>query len=334
VLLLVAGALFLVTSIDLVTRQERLVHLFIFRYFDRPWPYLAPFKVDYSGWLLAFAVAFAAGLALCLWPRLRRAGVAALCATGVAFALFGVDVLLIGASPHWGQRKLFEAYYKGREIHGVDLIYYGGKRLHDDWSPPRDLEVRSVIPDTLRVGDPMTVHWELRNANEGVQEHGDLHGQVATVDEAGDRFTISIPERERAEISALAERNRGATDDKRRFVAVKADRMIAWQLFWRGENFYSGGEIWNPRIKDMQTAFKDTDNTAFLAYLRERMNQGRKFWIATEIGRVANLKTVLPTKTAQDTMTVPSETSNKFGVVKFTLDEGPSPGTTIEERPQ
>jgi hypothetical protein len=115
---------------------------------------------------------------------------------------------------------------------------------------------------------------------------------------------------------------------------VKADRMIAWQLFWRGENFYSGGEIWNPRIKDMQTAFKDTDNTAFLAYLRERMNQGRKFWIATEIGRVANLKTVLPTKTAQDTMTVPSETSNKFGVVKFTLDEGPSPGTTIEERPQ
>lgn len=337
VLLLIAGALFLVTSIDLVTRQERLVHLFIFRYFDRPWPYMAPWKVDYSGWLLVFALAFAAALGALLVPRARKVAAYALCAVGIGFALFGVDVLLPGASPHWGQRKLFENYYKGREIHGVDLTYYGGQKIVEDWGSGKDLEVRSVIPDTLKVGDPMVVTFELRNAHEGVQEKGEMRGTVAAIDEEDHRFTINVPDAERQKIVPLVARNQGASDDKRRFVAVNADRMIAWQLFWRGENFYSGGEIWNPRIKDMQTAFKETDNIAFLAYLRERMNQGRKFWIVTEIERVPNLKTVLPTKTAQDTMVVPSRTSNKFGIVKFTLDEGggaaPNPGA-VEEPPK
>jgi 4-amino-4-deoxy-L-arabinose transferase-like glycosyltransferase len=335
-LLLVAAALFVVTSIDLVTRQERLVHLFIFRYFDRPWPYTAPWKVDYSSWILLFAVLFGGGLAACMAPRLRRLAAAWLCVVGVAFAIFGVNVLLRGASPHWGQRKLFEAYYQGRDIHGVDLTYYGGKKLVEDWGAPRDLEVRSVIPDSLAVGDAMVVRWELRNAHEGVQEQGELKGTVSSIDEEGDRFTIAIPDGERQKIAPTVEKNRGARDDKRRFVAVNADRMIAWQLFWRGENFYSGGEIWNPRIKDMQTAFKETDNVAFLAYLRERMNQGRKFWIVTEIDRVKNLKNVLPTETAKSTLTTMGDTSNKFGVVKFTLDEGqaaaaPAP---VEERPQ
>ena len=149
-------------------------------------------------------------------------------------------------------------------------------------------------------------------------------GSVARIDEAGHRFTIAVPPAERQKIAPVVEAMRGAHDHRRRFVAVNADRLLAWQLFWRGENFYSGGEIWNPRIKDMQTAFKDTDNTAFLAYLRERLGKGKKYWLITEIGRLDNLRTVLPTETAKQTMETPDDTSNKFGLAKFTLDEKPA----------
>jgi 4-amino-4-deoxy-L-arabinose transferase-like glycosyltransferase len=322
----VAGATFIPVSIDVVTRQERFVHLFIFRYFDRPWPYAAPWKIDFSGWILLVAILFGAGLALALVPRLRRAATIGLLAVGLGFGVLCVDAILPAAADHWGQRNLFEVYYKKREIHGVDLTYYGPARLVADWAGGEDLEVRSVIPETLKLGDPMLVRWELRNAHDGVQEKGEVRGRVASIDEEGHRFTIEVPPAERARIAPIVEQNRGATDDRRRFVAVNADRMIAWQLFWRGENFYSGGEIWNPRNKDMQTTWgQAVDNVGFLAYLRERMGQGRTFWIATEIGRVPNLKNVLPTEKARETMQVMDNSSNKFGLVRFTLDERPKP---------
>jgi hypothetical protein len=229
--------------------------------------------------------------------------------------------MLVAAADHWGQRKLFEKYYAGRNIHGADVTYYGGEELVKDWGSGKDFEVRSMIPRTMKVGDPMTITWELRNANEGVQEKGALRGTVSTIDEDGHRFTIAVPPEERAKIAPIVEAHRGARDGRRRFVAVNADRLLAWQLFWRGENFYSGGEIWNPRIPDMRTAFKDTDNVAFLAYLRARLGEGKKYWLITEIGRLDNLRQILPTETAKRTMETPDRTSNKFGLATFTLDE-------------
>jgi hypothetical protein len=81
----------------------------------------------------------------------------------------------------------------------------------------------------------------------------------------------------------------------------------------------------------MQTAFKETDNVAFLAYLRERLGQGRTFWVVTEIGRLDNLRTILPTETARQTMELPDRSSNKFGLAKFTLDVKAAPGTVSPE---
>src|SRR5262249_23631653 len=68
----VALPLLAVTAVDLVGRQEELVHLFCFKY-DRPWPYAEPWHVDLSGWIAGAAVAFGAAL-LCLAWR-RRAGI-------------------------------------------------------------------------------------------------------------------------------------------------------------------------------------------------------------------------------------------------------------------
>ncbi len=323
--LAVAAVLFVVTTIDVVTRQERFVHLYIFRYFDRPWPYAPPWKLDFKDWILSFGLAFGTGMLAMAWARLRRLGAALLLGTGVAFAIFMVDVLMVAAADHWGQRNLHEVYYRTRQIHGVDLTYHGPERLVRDWASGEDLEVRSVIPETLRAGAPMKITWELRNAQQGVQEKGELAGTVASIDEEEHRFTIAVPAEERARLAPLLEAHRDARDDRRRFVAVNADRMIAWQLNWRGENFYSGGEIWTPRHKDMQTVFKDTDNTAFLDYLRPRIGQGRTFYVVTEIGRVANLRSILPTAHARETFTEMDRSSNKFGLARFTLDDGSAP---------
>lgn len=323
--ILVSFALFLLPTIDLVPRQERLINLWIYRY-DRAWPYAAPWNLDYTEVLLAFAILFGLALLVALRERWRRPAIVALLGVGVAFQIFGTTIFLPAASPHWGQRSLYENYYAHREIHGVDIIYYGAHELVSDWSSGTDLEVRSVIPDTLKVGDSMTVTWELRNAQEGVQEKGSLSGSVSTIDKDGDRFAIAVPPAERQKLQKVLDDNRGAKDDRRRYLYVNADRMIGWQLNWKGENFYTGGEIFNARLPDMKTWFSEyngDNDKALLEYLKPRIGQSRKFWIASEIQSIPRLKNLLPTQKAKETFDGAfDKSSNKFGVARFQLDDG------------
>src|SRR5262249_8770161 len=251
-----------------------------------------------------------------------------LVAVSTAFTAFAVSIFLPAGAQHWGQRSLFERYYRERKIYGADIIYYGPGELVREWSSGKDVEVRSVIPVTLHEGDPMKIHWELRNANEGVQEKGDLDGTVAKVDVEGHRFTIAVPPEERAKIAQIVEQNRGAKDDRRRWLFVNAERLIGWQLNWKGENIYTGGEIWTTKVPDMMTSFSgfyDDNDKKLLEYLKPRIGQGRSFWIATEVGSLGRLKPLLPTDVAKETYETPDRSSNKFGIAHFTLDRGQQP---------
>jgi 4-amino-4-deoxy-L-arabinose transferase-like glycosyltransferase len=310
----VALGLFLVTSLDLVPAQQKLVHLFIYRY-DRPWPKGPPWNIDFTWHLLGFACALGATMIVLLFKRLRRIGVCLLAAGALAFAVFAMDVLMVAASPHWGQRALHEVYYKKRVIHGVDLRYDGLRELASDWESGADLTVRSVIPETLHVGDAMKLTYSAGG------ETGELDGQVASVAPLEHRFTISVPQDQRAKLAQLLDQARTTHDPpRRRWVAVNADRMVAWQLFWRGENFYSGGEIWNPRLPDMQTAFNDWNDSGgkkFTEYVKK--NTGRKFWTVTEKGRIATLRSLLPTQNGKDSLVEEDNSCNKFALVSFTL---------------
>jgi hypothetical protein len=92
-----------------VVGQARLIHLFTYNY-RRQWPD----TLEWSGLLAAFAIV---GTALCfflLLARIRRHVVVMLLATSLAWAVWGVDVYLVKAAPHWGQREVLEAYYKMR----------------------------------------------------------------------------------------------------------------------------------------------------------------------------------------------------------------------------
>lgn len=313
--LIVTLLVLLVTSVDLVSNQLKLVNLFIFRY-DRPFPNQPPWNVDFTSTLRIFAILAVAVVVAMMIPIVRKNAVVAISALGLAFAVFAGAILMPAVSPHWGQRALHERYYRARTIFGVDLIYGGLREVAADWGSGQDLPVRVLIPDTLKIGDPMTITYTAGG------ERGELHGQVARIDKGDHRFWIAVPPEERAKIAPLVDRARASRDPaRRRWLSINAERMIAWQLNWRGENFYSGGEIYQHRLEDARTVYKDTNNDAFLKYLEgaQKRSPGRKFWVVTEKGRLTGLKGLLPDTNAQRTFQVEDNSSNKFGLGSFVM---------------
>ena len=101
---------------------------------------------------------------------------------------------------------------------------------------------------------------------------------------------------------------------------VDADRLIAWQLYWRGENFWSGDEIWG-WLPEQKTSLNKTDNVEFLKYLNDKTRApvGRRYFILTEAGKITSVRAVLPTQRARDSFEVIDTTSNKFSIAAFYL---------------
>jgi hypothetical protein len=101
---------------------------------------------------------------------------------------------------------------------------------------------------------------------------------------------------------------------------VDADRLIAWNLYWRGESFWSQEEIWGP-LPESKTTFLQSTNSEFLKYLNDplRAPPGRRYFVITDAGHVGGLRNVLPTPRARDSFEVIDTTSNKFSLAAFAL---------------
>lgn len=98
----------------------RLLQLFTYNY-RRPWP---SDTLDFSAILGGFTVvAGVLGVALAV-RALRRHAVAAVCAFGILWAVWGLDVYMIALSPHWGQHEVIEAYYRDRKGPDEVLVAY------------------------------------------------------------------------------------------------------------------------------------------------------------------------------------------------------------------
>ena len=74
---------------------------------------------------------------------------------------------------------------------------------------------------------------------------------------------------ERAKVDPLFGKGASGPRGRPPVRAVDADRLLAWQLYWRGENFWSGDEIWGT-LPEMRTAFVKTDNVEFNKYIADR----------------------------------------------------------------
>jgi 4-amino-4-deoxy-L-arabinose transferase-like glycosyltransferase len=94
-----------------VEGQARLMHLFTYNY-RRAWP---TESLNFNGILHAFTLVsalLALGFAL---PRVRRHALALFGVVAVFWTAWGLDVYLVRASPHWGQRETILAYYATRK---------------------------------------------------------------------------------------------------------------------------------------------------------------------------------------------------------------------------
>jgi hypothetical protein len=102
-----------------VAGQARLIHLFTYNY-RRLWPD----TLDWSGLLAAFAIVSSALCLFLIIRRIRRHVMVMLLATSLIWAVWGLDVYLVKASPHWGQREVIEAYFKQRGSTEEPIIAY------------------------------------------------------------------------------------------------------------------------------------------------------------------------------------------------------------------
>jgi 4-amino-4-deoxy-L-arabinose transferase-like glycosyltransferase len=317
--LLGVGIVLLLTR-DFMHEEKQWIEMFVFRY-DRPWPSAPPWQIDATDGFLGLGLFAAAAVLILGIPRLARLGVALVCTAGLAIGLWSMHVYMPEAGTHWGMRQTIRTYYEQRQIYGHTLVYYGARQLADDWAGVTDRwTFETFVPDHLQVGQPMTISIEVRSVDDRTTEREfALVGPVVAI---GDHsVTVQLaPADVEALRPSIAAGKQGRRATRRPVRIVDADRLFAWQLYWRGENFWSGDEIWGP-LPELKTALKETDNIEFLKYLNNPQvaRHGRRYFVATEAGRVNNLRAVLPTATGRETFEVLDTTSNKFTLAAFVL---------------
>ena len=102
------------------TGPRRLMHLVSYNY-KRPWPETLDFRRRVRGRDLRLCARVGAALR-CV--RLRPHAAALLLALGVWAAAWGLDVYLVRAAPHWGQRETILEYYKRRQRDEEPLVAF------------------------------------------------------------------------------------------------------------------------------------------------------------------------------------------------------------------
>ena len=314
---LFAAALSLLVTRDLLGEPKQLIELFIYRY-DRPWPSGKPWYVDVSQAFFLFGVLAAAALVAIAVPsrRARPWALGALGAVALVHSLWAANGYMQEAAPHWGQRELHRRYLALRTIHGVEIKYWSLRDLADEWQGHSgEYRVESVLPDGFRTGLPMTIRILVPGA--GVPgDKVELAGRVSRTGE--DEFWIAVPPAELGKLAPLIARGVKYAPGRKPWVQVDADRLVAWQLNWRGENFWSSGEIWG-ETPDTHTVFINTNNEEFLKYVKDPSRVGRTFYVITEAPRANGLKNVLPTKRGKQTVEILDTSCNKFTLLRFTL---------------
>jgi 4-amino-4-deoxy-L-arabinose transferase-like glycosyltransferase len=312
------SAIVLLLCRDLMHEPERWIEMFVFRY-DRPWPNSEPWSVDPSDGFLVLGVAGAIALPL-LATRFARVAVIAVSTVGLAICVWALQMYMPHAGTHWGMRDAVRTYYEQRTIYGEQLVYFGANQLYDDWHDVRDeWRFETFVPDTLHEGQPMTIKIQVNKPTDEriMESEVTLLGAVSKV---GDHsVTVKLAAGERTKLDPLLAK--GATGGRKSrppVRAVDADRLIAWQLYWRGENFWSGDEIWG-WLPEMKTAFVKTDNVEFTKYIndRNRAPLGRRYFLVTEAGRINGVRSMIPSQRAQSTFEVLDTSSNKFSIAAF-----------------
>jgi hypothetical protein len=173
-----AALLLALVARDLVTTPQgpdapgaiRLMQLFTYNY-RRPWPD----SLDFSAALSVFAALAVAGTIALAARAVRPYAVGAMCAIGIAWGGWTLDVYLQRTAAHWGQRELVSAYYADRASPDDMLVAYQMNWKGENFYTGNHL---AVFPST---GAPFT-SWLEKKREQGarrvyfVTEYGRLAG--------------------------------------------------------------------------------------------------------------------------------------------------------------
>ena len=262
----------LLVARDLMWEPERWIEMFVFRY-DRPWPSDRAVG-DRSVGRLPRARHHRRGRDRDRRPALApRSASSRSCSPGSRSASWALQVLHADRRQALGHaRSDPHATTTSATIYGEKLVYFGAREVADDWADvEHELDVRDdSCPTALhdRAADDDHASRSTRPTDERVMESSRcIVGTVTRIGDARGRAHV-LPRRAREDRARRIARGKAKSGARSRppVRAVDADRLIAWQLYWRGENFWSGDEIfgWLP---EMKTAFTKTDNVEFLKYI-------------------------------------------------------------------
>jgi 4-amino-4-deoxy-L-arabinose transferase-like glycosyltransferase len=87
------------------------------------------------------------------------------------------------------------------------------------------------------------------------------------------------------------------------------ERLIAWQMYWRGETFYTKNEIYTGPLDSRTVFLGDKNQENLQAYLGR--NRGKRMFFIVEKTRYSTLQGLLPTE-ARDSLRVLDDGNNKF----------------------
>jgi 4-amino-4-deoxy-L-arabinose transferase-like glycosyltransferase len=93
------------------------------------------------------------------------------------------------------------------------------------------------------------------------------------------------------------------------------ERLLAWQMYWRGENFYTQNEIYEGPASERTVFLGDKNAENLKEFLTK--HPGKRMWFLIERSRLDGLKGILP-ESVRPTVKVVNENNNKFYLLTAT----------------
>ena len=128
-----------------------------------------------------------------------------------------------------------------------------------------------------------------------------------------DHFMLTVtPNWSLKDVIGAYYKNRGSADEP----------LVAWQMYWRGETFYSKNQLYEARPgqllpEEQRTVFLDEKNVENLKAWVQR-NRGKRAWFVIESGRYGTLQGLLPEHAKRDIRVV-DRSNNKFMMLTTVL---------------
>jgi 4-amino-4-deoxy-L-arabinose transferase-like glycosyltransferase len=107
--------------------------------------------------------------------------------------------------------------------------------------------------------------------------------------------------------------------------------LIAWQLYWRGENFYTKNELYRSANPNDRTVFLGDRNAEKMqAYFKS--HPGRRVFFVVERARFESLRGLLPAE-AKPTLNIVDQSNNKIYLAVATLPAGSGGSPAVDREP-